>query len=166
MKKLTYREGDVFALPLRDGGFSVGVVARSPKKGKVLLGYFFREKFSSVPALSNLPILLPENAIKVVKFGDLSLMTGEWPVVGHLENWDRDDWPMPKFIRRDPLGKRARLVSYADDDPNQEIAEEPCSFEATGYEADTLWGAGFAEIMLTKLLGTTPADKMKQGGRP
>jgi hypothetical protein len=165
MKKLTYQEGDIFAVPLRDGGYSVGVVARSPKKGKVLLGYFFRARFPSVPKPSDLPVLLPENAIKVAKFGDLSLMTGEWPVLGHLENWDRDDWPMPKFIRRDPLGKRARLVSYADNDPNQEIAEEPCSFEATGYEADTLWGAGFAEILLTKLLGATPADRNEAGER-
>lgn len=153
MKKLTYQEGDIFAVPLRDRGFSLGVVARSPKGGKVLLGYFFRERFPSVPKPSDLPVLVPQKAIKVVRFGDLSLMTGEWPVVAHQQNWDRDDWPMPKFIRRDPLRERARLITYADNDPNQEIAEEPCAVGTTGYEADGLWGAGYAEIMLTELLG-------------
>jgi hypothetical protein len=137
-------------------------VARSPKQGKVLLGYFFGVKFPSIPTPSDLPILLPENALKVVKFGDLSLMTGEWPVVGHLQNWDQEDWPMPKFIRRDPLAKRARLVSYADDDPNQLVSEEPGNFEAAEYEEDSLLGAGFVELLLTRLLGPAPADGMKR----
>jgi len=163
MKKLPYREGDVFAVPLGSGGFSLGVVARSPRQGKVLLGYFFGEKFPSVP--SDLPTLLPENALKVVKFGDLSLMTGEWPVVGHLQNWDRDHWPMPKFIRQDPLRKRAQLVSYADDDPNQLIAKEPCNIEAAGYERDSLLGAGSVELLLTRLLGPAPADGTRRAER-
>jgi hypothetical protein len=150
--KLPYAEGDVFALPLRSGGFAVGVVARSPRQGKVLLGYFFPGKFPSVPKLSDLAGLSPEKAIKVIKFGDLSLFTGEWPILGHLEKWDRDDWPMPTFIRRDPIGKRTCLVRYADDDPNRQIAEEPCNFETTGYEQDSLFGAGAVEILLTRLL--------------
>jgi hypothetical protein len=157
MKKLPYREGDVFAVPLRNGGFSLGVVARSPGRGKVLLGYFFGEKFPSPPRPSDLPPLLPENALKAVKFGDLSLMTGEWPVVGHLQNWDRDNWPMPKFIRRAPFTS-ARLVSYADDDPSKEVAEEPCNSDAEGYEEDGLMGAGFVELLLTELLGAAPVN--------
>jgi hypothetical protein len=160
VKKLTYKEGDVFAVPLRDGGFSLGIVARSPRHGKVLLGYFFPGKLPAVPKPPDLPVLLPENAMKVVRFGDLSLMTGEWPIIGSLQNWDRDDWPMPKFIRQDPLTKRARLVSYADDDPNKEIAEELCHFEATGYEADSLLGAGFVELLLTKLSGTSGLERV------
>jgi hypothetical protein len=153
MTELPYREGDVFAIPLRNGGYSLGVVARSPKQGRVLLGYFFGERFPSVPGSLDLPVLAPENALKIVKFGDLSLMSGKWPVVGRLQKWNRGDWPMPKFIRRAPLGKGARLVSYADDDPNQLIAEEAGDFEATGYEEDTLKGAGFVELLLTRLLG-------------
>jgi hypothetical protein len=49
-------------------------------------------------------------------------------------------------------------VSYADDDPNQLIAEEPGNFEAVGYEEDSLLGAGFVELLLTRLLGPAPAD--------
>jgi Immunity protein 26 len=163
MKELPYREGDVFAVPLRNGGFSLGVVARSSKQGQVLLGYFFGEKFASVPGASDLPKLLPENALKVVKFGDLSLMSGNWPIIAHLQHWHRDDWPMPKFIRRDPLTKRARLVSYADEDPNQPIGEEADEFESVGYEEDTLLGAGFVELLLTRLLGPSPTERNEAG---
>lgn len=162
MTELPYREGDAFAIPLRSGGFSLGVVARSPKQGHVLLGYFFGEKFPSVPAPSDLPALLPKNAIRVMKFGDLSLMSGGWPVVGHLQNWQRDDWPMPKFVRRDPLGKRVRLVSYADDDPNRLVAEEAADSDAAAYEEDRLFGAGFVELLLTQLLESAPAGRMGQ----
>jgi len=39
--KSIYDEGSVFLIPLRDGGFARGVVARIAPKRKVLLGYFF-----------------------------------------------------------------------------------------------------------------------------
>ena len=84
-------------------------------------------------------------------------MTGEWPTIGRIPNWDRENWPVPKFIRRDPLTKHARLISYADDDPNLEIAAESCSFDAAEYEEDSLWGSGLTEIVLTKLLTNTLA---------
>jgi hypothetical protein len=165
MKKLPYREGDIFAVPLQEGGFVLGVVARMPKGGKILLGYFFKEKFFSVPRPHDLPVLLPENVVKVVKFGDLSLMTGEWPVVGRVPDWDRADWPIPKFIRRDDVTKRAWLISYADDNPGQEIAEERCDFEASGYERASLLGAGLVEILMSRLAedthGTTKGPTAK-----
>ena len=37
--KLPYSEGSVFLVPLTDGGYARGVVARSGPKGKVLFGY-------------------------------------------------------------------------------------------------------------------------------
>ena len=40
-RKLPYSEGDVFAVPLPDGGYGVGVVTRMDGKGSVL-GYFLR----------------------------------------------------------------------------------------------------------------------------
>jgi hypothetical protein len=42
-----------------------------------------------------------------------------------------------KVHRRDPLGKRERLVLHADDDPNQLIAEDPFNFEAAGCDEDS-----------------------------
>ena len=156
MRKLPYREGDIFAVSLTDGKFALGVVARAPKGGRVLLGYFFPDKLSEIPAKIEVPTLVPENALKVAKFGDLHLIDGKWPVVGHVENWDRSNWPMPMFIREDPIGQSARLVSYSDNDPNQQITEQPCDFGTEGFETDSLWGAGYTELLLTKLCRSQP----------
>ncbi|WP_415867687.1 Imm26 family immunity protein [Burkholderia ubonensis] len=65
----------------------------------------------TAPSPSIVPELKPEDAIRVVRFGDLSLMNGEWPIVDHVKDWQSDRWPMPKFVRRDPLAKRAWLGS-------------------------------------------------------
>ena len=152
MSKFRYKEGDVFAVTLEDGGFCLGVVARMPKGGKVLLGYFFGPRLASMPRIDEIPRLNPEKAVKVVKFGDLFLMNGRWPVISHIEDWDRARWPMPRFVRRDEISKRAFLVAYSEDDPKTQLAEERCDFDISGFEKDSVWGAGFAETVLAKAL--------------
>ena len=72
MTKPPYSEGDVFAVPLTQGGYALGVVARAPKKGPVLLGYFFRDLFSTLPNESRAKNLRAIDAIKIKKFGDLA----------------------------------------------------------------------------------------------
>jgi len=49
MARVKYREGDWFAVPLREEGFAVGVVARANPNG-VRLGYFFGPKRAVVPS--------------------------------------------------------------------------------------------------------------------
>jgi hypothetical protein len=95
-------------------------------------------------------MLQPQNAFKIARFGALSLRDGSWPIVGSVPDWDRQNWPMPKFVRRNPLIKRAWLVSYSDDDPSWPVAEKPCDFEIDAYEQDSLWGAGYVELFLTR----------------
>jgi hypothetical protein len=48
MENIKYREGDWFAVPLRNGGFAVGLVARANPKA-ALLGYFFGPKTKGYP---------------------------------------------------------------------------------------------------------------------
>jgi hypothetical protein len=153
MKKLPYREGDIFALPLRNGGYSLGVIARSPKRGIILLGYFFPNVYPMVPKPDQIPKLRPQNAIEILIFGDLSLINGEWKIITNIDNFKRDEWPMPKFLRREELTGRSLLITYADDNPGKKVAQEICSPETTGYPADILCGAGYVEIVLTKRLG-------------
>lgn len=147
-----YREGDVFAVPLRTNGFAIGVVARMPKERKVLLGYFFGYRFDEVPGEKAIPVLNPSDAIKICRFGDLHLIDRKWPIISRLANWQRDDWPAPKFVRQDDLSKRAWLVSYSDENPSVVLKEEPCDFGIGGYERAALLGAGAVEIALTKLV--------------
>jgi hypothetical protein len=94
MAKVKYREGDWFAVPLRDGGFAVGLVARA-NPGVVLLGYFFGPMRSEVPKLEDLAGLQPGDAVLIGMFGHLAIVQGKWPLLGRLDGWDRRDWPTP-----------------------------------------------------------------------
>jgi Immunity protein 26 len=145
-----YAEGTVFAIPLRNGGYARGVVARAAPEEACVFGYFFGPKQTSVDNLG-MDDMLPENAILSGIFGDLGLMNGEWQVIGSLLDWQREEWPMPDFVRRDPIGKRAWRVHYSDVDPSVIESEEPTSFD-TNLPPNVSSGYGSIELKLTKLL--------------
>jgi Immunity protein 26 len=73
--KVNYREGDWFAVPLRNGGFAVGVIARANPRG-VSLGYFFGPPRSDVPRLDEVADLRSGDAVLVRKFGHLGILNG------------------------------------------------------------------------------------------
>lgn len=152
MARRNYAVGDWFAVPLREGGFAVGVVARAQADG-VLLGYFFGPKRDEVPELSDVEHLAASDAVLVCKFGHLGLVKKKWPVLGCLQGWDPQLWPMPTFVRFEELTGRSFRVIYADEDPNRLLREEqiPAGTAEQGPK-DGLLGAGAAEIALTSLL--------------
>jgi hypothetical protein len=157
MTKLTYKEGDVFAVPLGEGGYGVGVVARVGRRGRIVLGYFFGRFFRALPSRAEMPSLLPEEAILIVRFGDLHLIDGRWPIISQIREWHRETWPMPKFVRIEPVSNRVWLVSYSDNDPGQRILEKEIENNASNYQRDSLKGAGGLEITLAKML-TRPSE--------
>ncbi len=149
-RKIT--EGVWFAVPLTDAGFAVGVVARANPKG-VLLGYFFGPRRDFPPALEDCSGLSAGGALWVTKFGDLGLRDGTWPMLGTVDDWSREDWPMPEFVRHEELSGRSFRVIYDDSDPNKllrEVQVDPDTAEQ-GVR-DGLAGAGFVEIRLTNLM--------------
>ena len=79
--KLTYLEGSAFLVPLPSGGYARGVVARTAPKGKILLGYFFGPPLDQ-GADPRLESLNAKDAILCVRFGDLGLIEGHWPILG------------------------------------------------------------------------------------
>jgi hypothetical protein len=81
MAKVKYREGDWFAVPLRDVGYAVGLIARA-NPGGVLLGYFFGPRRSEVPGLEDVAGLRPGDAVLVRMFGHLGIVRGEVAVAG------------------------------------------------------------------------------------
>ncbi|MGJ4948636.1 immunity 26/phosphotriesterase HocA family protein [Bradyrhizobium sp. HKCCYLS20291] len=158
--KQTYREGAVFLVPLRDGGFARGVVARTPLRArKILLGYFFGPRLISREAAS-FAQLAARDAILFARCGDLRPIDGSWPVLGGHPSWNRSDWPFPDFVRRDPLTSRAYLVRYLDTDPRKIEFERPIDPDCD-LPRDGLWGSGAVELILTKLLAASRPD----GGR-
>src|SRR5262245_62007255 len=114
--KLPYEEGTWFAVPLRQGGYGVGRVARHAPAGKMILVYLFGPKRDQLPALDELDQLEPNEAVKVRQASDLGLLDGSWPIIGDSPRWERDRWPIPACIRRDELGGTAWRVVYSDDD--------------------------------------------------
>jgi hypothetical protein len=151
MRKLPYREGTWFAVPLRrDNGFGVGVVARAAPKGRIILAYLFGPKRTTVPTLTQVKGLNAGGAVLSIRVSDLGLIRGTWPIIGQARSWQRAEWPMPVFIRRE--GGIAWLVHYAADDPSRRVAEEPALPQTTVFQEDGLDGVGSAEIYMTKVL--------------
>ena len=151
MTRVRYAEGDWFAVPLRDGTFATGVVARANRDG-VLLGYFFGPRTAALPTIDDVQSLIPAGAALIGTFGHLGLRGGSWPIIGR-NTWDRDCWPMPVFARYEELTGRWFNSYYDSDDPNRLVREVAVSAsEAIGNPRDGLMGAGYVEIALTRLL--------------
>lgn len=151
MEALPFLEGTLFLVPLRRGGFARGLVARSAPEGALLFGYFFGPKVSSLVQM-NTDDMRPEFAIARLLFSDLGLVNGEWPIVGVVPNWRREDWAMPDFVRRDVIGRRAWLVRRSDADPSKIDEELPIVFDSSHPE-NIASGYGSVELKLTKILG-------------
>jgi len=153
--KLEFPEGTWFAVPLRDGGFCRGLMARNFGKG-IAFGYFFGPKKPTIEDLPSVPGLRPRDAILVGRFGDLGLLNGEWKVIGRDAPWDRTAWPLPPFIRVDEGTNTAMMTTF--DDNLKIISDEPCDPSlAAVFPEDGSMGYGFVEIRLTRLLSAVGA---------
>jgi hypothetical protein len=152
VSKHRYSAGDWFAVPLREGGFAVGLVARASASG-VLLGYFFGPKVDEVPSLEAVSGLRANDAAIVRRFGHLGLEQGKWPILGRSTTWEPAAWPMPVFVRYEELSGRSLQVVYADDDPNELLREQQVPpGDAEQGPKDGMLGAGAVEKLLTGLL--------------
>lgn len=153
MKKLPYKVGDVFGIPLDTGGFALGVIARMAPKGKLLLGYFFGIVYQQMPAIGQIPELKKEDAVFVAIFGDLGLIKGYWTIIGPMTPWVVDDWPMPLFIRKDVISNEGLLVKYADDNPSLVVEETSLGhLYPHNLPEDGIYGYGAIEEKMTELL--------------
>src|SRR5437016_3923009 len=148
MKKLPYIEGSVFLVPLKTGGYARGVVARAGPTGTGLFGYFFGPCIPSIDVAS-LGDLHPSKAVLRLRFGDLGLINGKWPMIGMVPDWDRSQWRIPDFARRPP-GMRPVLVRYSDLDPMRVEAEYPIE-DDSNLPTDSSSGQEAVEIKLTKI---------------
>ena len=158
-EKLPFKEGTWFAIPLRQGGYAVGRVARHTPKGEIILAYFFGPKRERVPTLDEIDQLEPHEAVKVIRTSELGLMDGSWPIIGNSPRWERERWSIPAFIRREPLldipgetlpPPRAWRVIYSDE--NKVVSEHRIPYETTGLEPDGFSGHKAAEIHLSQIL--------------
>jgi hypothetical protein len=155
MKPL-YREGSWFAVPLLDGGYAWGMVARLAPASKIMLAYLFGPRLPRPPGLAQLDTLRPEDALRVLRVGDMALASGHWPVLGESAVWQASEWPVPQFLRRAEALRRAWRVTYSDADPGRSEREEAVPFDTPGMASDSLYGYGSTELLLTRLLAVGP----------
>ena len=147
----SYPNGSVFKVPLEGGEAARGIVARTASDGRLLFGYFFGPRFS-LNAMADISGLEPENAVLRLRFGDLGLHNGLWPVIGRLPDWNPAKWPMSNAVRRDPFGiRKPILVRYDDNDPSKVLSEEILENDID-LPNDGLAGYGYVETKLRKML--------------
>jgi hypothetical protein len=154
-RKLRYKEGTVFAVPLETSGYGIGVVARMTGDG-LTFGYFFGPRRQSIPKLDAVKGLNAQDALWAIRFGDLGLIDEEWPVIGELESWSRESWPLPPFVDDGEYSGRARKIVYSEN--LQLISHQPCDPAlAKSFPSDESWGAGAIECRLTEMLDSSKA---------
>ena len=157
-KRLPYREGDWFGVPLERHGFAVGRISRFDGRGAVL-GYFFGPSRVRLPDIEELRSVAPKQAFWVQRFGDLHLLEGKWPIIRSIE-WNRTEWPVPVFGRVDATGEMAWRVSYSDE--LVEVSEAPCRVvDAKFMPRDSLAGAGAIETIVSAVLEGKPSDNLQ-----
>lgn len=151
-RKLPYEEGDWIAVPLRqDKGYALGLLIAHDKGGGLIVN-FYGERFLSKPSARDAGGIDASAVMKAIRCGDLGLTRGEWSIIGSLENFSPEHWPLPKFGRID-ISNRAFRVSYGREDLMRPISEELISkAEMEVLPEDGLYGAGAVERLLTHLL--------------
>jgi hypothetical protein len=153
--KFKYEEGTWFLVPLDNRDFVAGVVARSSFISHgILLGYFFSDVYDQLPTLDTLCHLKPRDAQVVIRFGDMGLKNGEWPIVGKCVNWSSKDWAMPSFVREEPLTGRRYEVLYDPNDPAQRLSEQELKVdERKDLGRDSLYGHSAVQRYMAHVLG-------------
>ena len=148
-----FEEGCWFTIPVEPYGLAVGLVARKKPSEPIILVYFFGELYDSEPPSLQLGQLLPPDSVAIMRVGDLGFIKGEWKVIGQTTEWDRSKWPMPDFVRREPISNRVWRVKYSEDDPGIVLSEELISeSEGKNLEPNIMWGYKAAEKQLSKRL--------------
>ena len=155
-KHIEYSEGQWFAVPLRDGGYAMGIIVRGNYRTKGGLGYFFGPRYEGIPDGQETWRKQPSDAVLIAWFGDLGLIWGRWPLIPNTRPFQREEWPVPKFRRIDALdSSKGWLVEYNQETGgiSEPVHETYCDAKSlTGLFEDGDYGYEAIENVLTKLL--------------
>lgn len=155
-KSIRYGEGQWFAIPLRDGGYALGIIVRGSDRTKGGLGYFFGPRYPQIPDEQETWNKQPSEAILIAWFGDLGIITGRWPLIPSRRPFRREEWPVPRFQRPDRLNPRQGwLVEYSQEDSGAGIPIREIYCDADdliGLPEDGVYGFEALESALTQIL--------------
>ena len=117
-KRITYSEGEWFAIPLSRGDYGLGLIVRGSYRTKGGLGYFFGPRYASLPKIDLTAPMTPNNAVLVAWFGDYAIINGRWPLLESSFVFKRGNWPVPDFKRPDFANPNfGWLVEYDQENP-------------------------------------------------
>jgi hypothetical protein len=100
----------VFALPLTDGSFLLGVIIRRDQ-ASAQVG-FALEQVRDLP--SSMPPITPEDLGLLTSVETNDLDQGVWPFLGVIERYDKDELPDPPVFAGDTAETAAELASSMD----------------------------------------------------
>ena len=154
-KNIKYYEGQWFGVPLRQGGYALGIIVRGSHKTKGGLGYFFGPKYYRIPDESDTFEKKKDDAVLISWFGDLGILNGRWPLIQSSRQFSRNEWPLPLFGREISLIPNKGMIVEYEDNPKGEwriIKEIPVDIEEiANLPSDGYLGGGAIEIRLSKL---------------
>lgn len=155
-KYIKYSEGQWFAVPLKDGGYALGIIVRGGRKTKGGLGYFFGPRYETIPDEQETWRKQPSDAILIGWFGDLGIIWGKWPLIPSPRPFRREEWPVPQFKSIDSLNPhKGWLVEYSQENGGEAIPVRRVYCDASdlkGLPHDGVYGYEAIENVLTKLL--------------
>lgn len=150
-KKIKINEGDMFAVPLRQGGYGIGLLARQNKG--IALGYFFNKVFTSIPEDLDTAGINHWKIILIGEFGLLGVNKGEWSLLKTNLKFKREEWPIPVLKMQDPITEQFFSVLY-DDTLLNEQRYKISKQEADELFAYGLYGYGALEKKLSTVLSS------------
>lgn len=140
--RANYAIGDIFGV-INDAGKTVGVCLIVGRDGRgCVIGRFYRS--TDVVENWNFSENPPDH---LLMFGDLGIISGDWPDLGRIDNGSLSSAEEFSFVRRSMLGVES-LVTY---DRNVEIVRDQ-RIEKGGYSnlpTDELWGYGAVAELLS-----------------
>ncbi len=158
-----YREGNFFSVPLGHGGFALGLIARKPRRGSVLLGYFFGPRRNQADITSGIRELVAADAELVCRFKDTGLHRGLWRVVAVSPEWDRSLWPVPAFLRKEGLSGRDIRVEYDSDSLTMSARETAAGVTEEHLSEDVVLDEERLTEHLSRLLQAHRAEAVGPG---
>ena len=155
-KHIKYSEGQWFAVPLKTGGYALGIIVRGSYKTRGGLGYFFGPRYEEVPDERETWSKQPSDAILIAWFGDLGIIWGRWPLIPSTRPFRREEWPVPKFGQVDwENPSKGWLVEYRQEANGWELPIRRTYCDAKdliGLPEDGVCGYEAIENILTHLL--------------
>ncbi|MDF1743639.1 MAG: Imm26 family immunity protein [Gimesia sp.] len=150
---INYDVGTIFCIPLKNGKFARGIVARHDGGGQVF-GYFFGPSLDGIPNSIDKDELHIEEAIFSGIFSGMGLSNDEWKQLGRITSFRLDDWPLPLFINTEKDCDRVELIEYDEDTLEEKIVSISTRGEVdiNAYPEDGLMGYEYVENVLTMKL--------------